>query len=290
MQDYIFSNEYFQNVDATVYTCGYESCEPGHSYGPVVRSGYLIHYVESGTGIYKVGDQVYRLKAGDAFLIVPGTLIYYEADKKDPWVYTWIGFEGVKVKEYLSRTTLLDEPVFRYGDDERFRLCHERMYSANQLNENKDLLMNSILYEYLFLLAGKFPKLDVSIQERKESYIQEALKYLETSYDTEISVGGIADHLNIDRSYLHRLFKAKMGISLQKYLTNFRMKKACSMLVNTDYTIATIARSVGYQDSLYFSRLFRQQKKSSPSEYRKTRTQSKTESDLPVEKSSIDKE
>ena len=45
MQDYIFSNDFSRNLDAMIYTCGYETCEPGHSYGPVVRSGYLIHYI-----------------------------------------------------------------------------------------------------------------------------------------------------------------------------------------------------------------------------------------------------
>ena len=43
MKDFIFSNDFFRNLDAFVYTCGYETCKPSHSYGPVLRSGYLIH-------------------------------------------------------------------------------------------------------------------------------------------------------------------------------------------------------------------------------------------------------
>ena len=53
MKDYIFSNDFSRNLDAMIYTCGYETCEPSHSYGPVVRSGYLIHYILGGKGIYK---------------------------------------------------------------------------------------------------------------------------------------------------------------------------------------------------------------------------------------------
>lgn len=45
MKDYIFSNDFSRNLDAMIYTCGYETCKPSHSYGPVVRSGYLIHYI-----------------------------------------------------------------------------------------------------------------------------------------------------------------------------------------------------------------------------------------------------
>ena len=58
------------------------------------------------------------------------------------------------------------------------------------------------------------------------------------------------------------------GISPQEYLLDYRIRKACELLQNTDLPIAHIARSVGYEDSLYFSRLFKQHMKSSPSSYR----------------------
>ena len=47
MLDYHFSNDFYRNIDAMIYTCGYENCAPGHSYGPILRNGYLIHYVPS---------------------------------------------------------------------------------------------------------------------------------------------------------------------------------------------------------------------------------------------------
>lgn len=69
LQDYIFSNDFTRNIDAMIYTCGYENCAPGHSYGPVMRNGYLIHYILSGCGIYKARGKIFHLKEGDAFLI-----------------------------------------------------------------------------------------------------------------------------------------------------------------------------------------------------------------------------
>ena len=112
LKDYIFSNDFSKNLDAIIYTCGYEKCSPAHSYGPAVRSGYLIHYILGGKGIYKTEGHLYHLSEGDAFLIRPNTLIYYEADKYHPWTYTWIGFQGIKIEEYLKRTSLLETPYF----------------------------------------------------------------------------------------------------------------------------------------------------------------------------------
>src|SRR5699024_11715060 len=59
-------------------------------------------------------------------------LIYYEADAKKPWTYTWIGFQGIKIKQYLERTSLMDCPVFHYGRDDRIRLCHEKMFERSE--------------------------------------------------------------------------------------------------------------------------------------------------------------
>ena len=51
--------------------CGMQECKPNYSYGPAVRPNYLLHYCLSGQGEYHVNNQVYQIKAGDAFLIKP---------------------------------------------------------------------------------------------------------------------------------------------------------------------------------------------------------------------------
>ncbi|EOS30138.1 MAG: AraC family transcriptional regulator [Kineothrix sp.] len=269
LQDYIFSNDFTRNIDAMIYTCGYENCAPGHSYGPVMRNGYLIHYILSGCGIYKARGKIFHLKEGDAFLICPEELIYYEADRKQPWSYTWIGMQGIKVKGYLERTSLLKSLVFHYDQDDRMRLCHEKMFEADQIKNNKDLIMNSIMYEYLFLLARKFPGGLPEENKKKAGYVDEALKYIESAYCDPITVQDIADRLNINRSYLSRLFRTITGISIQDYLLDYRIRQACILLKNSDLSIRTIAHSVSYMDALYFSRLFHRKKGMTPSEYRK---------------------
>jgi len=268
MKEFVFSNDFYKNLDAYVYTCGYEHCKPGHSYGPVLRSGYLIHYILEGCGCYQARGRRFDLKKGDAFLICPDELIFYQADRQKPWTYTWIGFQGVKIREYLERTSLLDTLVFHYGQDSQLQLCHEKMFEANQKPKNRDLILNSILYDYLFLLANKFPNERFSAQERQEIYVKEALIYLTSHYDSRLSVRSLAQHLGLDRSYLHRLFKAATRLSPQEYLLDLRIRKACELLQETELSISIISLSVGYEDTLYFSKLFRRKRGVSPSQYR----------------------
>ncbi len=99
------------------------------------------------------------------------------------------------------------------------------------------------------------------------------LTYVEQNYERSVTVQEIADHLALDRSYVHRIFKKRMNMSVKEYILSLRMADASSYLIHTDLPVSDIARSVGYDDVLYFSRLFRKKKGRSPSEYRKQKQQ-----------------
>lgn len=98
--------------------------------------------------------------------------------------------------------------------------------------------------------------------------MEKALQYIEAYYCDPITIQDIADNLNINRSYLHRLFKSFTGFSIQNYLLDYRIRQACILLRDTDLSVRVIAHSVSYADPLYFSRIFRQKMGMSPSEYR----------------------
>src|SRR5699024_4109511 len=108
-------------------------------------------------------------------------------------------------------------------------------------------------------------------KEKKISYVEEALRYIENNYDGTVNIQVIADHLNIERTYLYRLFKTITGTSPQEYLLDYRVRQACTLLKNTNLPINDIARYVGYEDAMYFSRLFKQKKGQTPTQYRRQR-------------------
>lgn len=83
-------NETFS--DCYLMFCGMQECTPLYSFGPAVRTEYLLHYCVSGKGYYFVNDEKYTIEAGDAFLILPNEVTFYQADKEDPWVYLWMGW------------------------------------------------------------------------------------------------------------------------------------------------------------------------------------------------------
>ena len=70
-------------------------------------------------------------------------------------------------------------------------------------------------------------------------------------------------------SWFNKSFKAATGTSPMKYIQTIRIRNAQTLLETTDYSISDVASFVGYENPLYFSRLFRKAKGMSPSAYRK---------------------
>jgi len=112
----VFPSENF--IDMGLYQFGWEQCDPSHSFGPAARNHYLFHYVISGKGTLtaannKKEDVTYQIKSGQGFLIFPGQINTYYADKRLPWEYAWIEFDGLRVKEALDLTELSkDTPLY----------------------------------------------------------------------------------------------------------------------------------------------------------------------------------
>ena len=81
-------------VSLSVYNVGFQKCDPLYQWGPGIRDHYLIHYIISGKGYYKIKNTTFTLQTGDSFLVYPNTEVLYFADETDPWEYAWVGFTG----------------------------------------------------------------------------------------------------------------------------------------------------------------------------------------------------
>ena len=260
-----------QHTDLYVYQCGSEPCPNGHAYGPAVRDHYLIHYIHSGKGIFKIGNQIYNLKAGSGFLICPDIITYYKADDEDPWHYSWIGFHGIKAESYLKDANLaLDNPIFHYEEDDFIETCFSEMNNAYYLKRGGEVQRLAYLYLFLNKLIQLNPEglYYDSADSRRDAYITQALQFIEMNYSRKITIDSISRHVGLNRSYFNSIFKNAMNITLQEYLIEFRIRKACELLPNPNLTIGNISRSVGYNDPLLITKIFKQVKGSTPSDYR----------------------
>lgn len=99
-------------------------------------------------------------------------------------------------------------------------------------------------------------------------YLDLAIRFIHSHYRDNITLKDIADHLQISESYLTKIFRAKTSYSVVEYITQYRLKQAIELLMDANVKIYEIAEKVGYQDSRYFSTLFKKEMGLTPSEFR----------------------
>lgn len=269
----IFPNENF--IDLGMFQCGREACTPCHSFGPVTRNHYLFHYVLSGTGTLMADDakgitQTYSVRSGQGFLIFPEQITTYYADQHSPWEYSWIEFDGLRVKEALSLTDFsLNHPIYHpHSKDLQKQMVKEMNYIISHPKESSfHLLGHLYLFFDYFIQSAKSTRLTQS-SKMSDYYIQEAIHYMEQNFQNDISIEEIAAVCGINRSYLGKIFRNSIGRSPQEFVMNYRMVKAAELLKLTTLSIADIGNAVGYSNPLHFSRAFKNVYGVSPREWR----------------------
>ncbi|MBQ0064833.1 MAG: AraC family transcriptional regulator [Firmicutes bacterium] len=249
--------------------CGKSKCAPNHFFGPHVRENYILHYITSGKGLYRIGKREYTLEAGQCFLIEPNVLTYYQADSENPWSYVWIAFSGSKAKDFILDIGLGDGKVIfntSYGNE-------IEQIVTDMLKKSEEGVLNDYNSEaHLFSLFDYLKRERIFSNTQKSdyenSYIQSAISFIKENYMNQITVQDVAKCVNINRSYLFNLFKKERNCSPQEYLTRYRIAKAKELLAQTDYTIETVCYSCGYSSAVTFSRAFKKVVDQTPSQFR----------------------
>jgi len=123
------------------------------------------------------------------------------------------------------------------------------------------------------LLKNKYHEYFQFIKKKKilqySDYVQQALHIVFKSYsDPNLSAETIVEKVNISESRLRTVFKNDMGISLQQYITQLRIRKAKKLLLTSSDTMNQIAQQVGYISGKYFSRVFTKETEITPEEFR----------------------
>ena len=251
--------------------CGMQECKPNYSYGPAVRPNYLLHYCLSGQGEYHVNNQVYQIKAGDAFLIMPNVVTYYQADQHEPWTYLWISFDGSKTRQYLKRCNLDEHNLVVHCDYiNELRETTIAILAHNKLSYSNELFIQGQLYTFFsFLAKSANITYNDNVAPNYNPYVDKAIEYIQNNYQEMVTVNEIADYLSLNRSYLTTLFKKHLHLSPQEFLLKYRMMRAEDLLTNTDLTINQIAFSCGYSNQLSFSKAFSNSHQMAPRDYRK---------------------
>ena len=268
--------------DLVIYQRGYEKCSSDQVFGPFRRDCFLLHFIISGKGIYKVRGREFELKKGDCFLVIPDEDTYYEANKDDPYEFYWVGFRGVNSKQFMEKCGFYTDDNFVYHcNEEEYEEVHR--YMKIIVNVDIDNARKSIeggevdekgyikMLGYLYVLLSVFMKNSDILAERMridENTWNEVEEYISFNYWSNITVGSLAARFRFHRTSIYKLFKRNTGLSPSAYILNFRLEKALIMVKTTNKLFQSIALECGFNDSTYFYKAFKRKYKRTPREVR----------------------
>ena len=236
------------------------------------RIDWQLLYVASGKAHFYIGNQDIIVTSGNMVLYQPKQEMHYEYFCKDkPEVY-WVHFTGSDVRNILKKHEIpLDNNVLYAGNSPTYGYLFKEMILELQTCRVGYEELLSMYLEQIFVLIQR-SRMDK--QPTVSSHIQEemgiARRYFQEHYNEEINIEEYALSRNMIVSWFLRNFKQVTTKSPMQYILNIRISNAVSLLESTDYNVTEISTIVGYDNPLYFSRIFKKQKGVSPSDYRKT--------------------
>ena len=241
------------------------------TWAPHGRVDFQLLYIAAGKTHFYVGGEDKIVTAGHMVLYQPKEEQHYEYFGEDkPEVY-WVHFTGSDVRNILRHYDIpLDEHVFYCGTPSTYALLFKQMIEEFQTcRVGYQELLEMCLRELLLVVQRTRLEKPSIVSTQVQEEMAFARQYFHEHYNEPINIEDFAQSRHMSISLFMRNFKKVYDVSPKQYILNLRMNNAQSLLETTDYTVAEIAAIVGYDNPLYFSRLYHKQKGQAPTDYRK---------------------
>jgi len=183
---------------------------------------------------------------------------------------------GIFAQLYLSQIkSSMDTSVLQYARD-----CLQTLYTSFidelSVEPDTDSLRSAAeqcptVEQECFTVKSYFASLIQKASEKKENLhpvIRKATNFITRYYADDLTLDGVAAHVNVSAVHLSRLFRRELRVTFTEYLTSVRVEQAKRLMMLSDDRIADVAALIGYRDKKYFSRVFKKSTGVSPSVYR----------------------
>lgn len=241
---------------------------------PKGMKGYILNMTSEGQGSIFSGDKEFNVKEGDLLLFPASTPHFYHR-KVDSvsWFHHWIYFrpKGIwadwltwhenKYGVYLTQNLALH---IRQDLEKLFTEITSVSKSTKAYHD--ELALN--LLEQL-LIRCKLCQPDV-VSKSLDPRIVKVMNLLSINLNKNFNNKELADFICLSPSRLGHLFLDEIGITISQWRIEQRITRAKQLLVTSNHNINQISFMVGYDDPLYFSRIFKKKAGVSPKQYRET--------------------
>ncbi|MGN0174182.1 MAG: AraC family transcriptional regulator [Acutalibacteraceae bacterium] len=228
---------------------------------------YLLIYCKSGKISVKTKKQSENLESGFVKVIPPDTYVDLTYCPEKDNEYYFVHFVGTLAKALIDCIFTDGDTAFigRRPDIAKYFFDLEKSF---EISENDNISRSTLLKNMFYLmLKTKEQKSIKNIQITIA--ISKVIVYIQNNYNKNITIEQLAKMCCISKNHFMNIFKEHTGRSAIDYIINIRIETAKKLLRNSNYSINEISAEIGFKNSLYFSRIFKNKVGISPNEYKK---------------------
>lgn len=248
---------------------GYYPRAAGHRMVRDRHDDNLLLYCTAGRGRLEAGDWRGEVLPGQVMLLPQGLAHAYEADAESPWTLYWVHFQGASTRVFMQYLGYReDKPIADPGVSPLLIGAFTSLLEVRRTGYSTRAFINAA-NQLRHLLTQVSMEVSAHAGRLQPGFeLDHVQAYMLEHIDQSITLDNLAAVANMSKYHFSNRYKELTGYSPVKHFLNMKMEHACHLLDSTDLGVGEIARRVGYEDPLYFSRLFRKTIGASPRGYR----------------------
>lgn len=207
----------------------------------------------------------------EAAPIAPGTVI---SAKPDQIRHTKFPFKCYFVHMIVPHGPLYDAlmktpDLFQTKRYSHYETIFKKLIKVyNSLSDEEEILLQSLVLELIYTVikdGGTVPEGKKSGESVRT--VENALSYIKEHLTEPLTLQCVAEAVNMSPIYFHNTFKFAVGTTLRDYVEEQRLRRAITLLLTTDFSLAKIAYECGFSSQSYFSSVFKRRMKKTPRSY-----------------------
>ena len=241
----------------------------GHRMQRQLPDENLLLYCVSGRGVVRTEDWQGKVSAGQVIILPQGLAHEYRAHPKDPWTLYWVHFQGTNTgifSQFLGYREGL--PVLDAGISTGLIAGFGSLMEVRHTGYSDRAFINAANH-LRFLFTQMAMEIRATQARGQHNFNLEKLQgYMREHLNQSITLDTLAALANMSKYHFSGKYKKLTGYSPIKHFLNMKMEHACHLLDSSNLSVKAIAAELGFDDQLYFSRLFSRTIGQSPRAYR----------------------